>query len=49
MTSVTCRGKSSEKELDPDDDDNGFLEISGYMAKESIANVSTGRGLKVIP
>ena len=32
-----------------DDDNNAFLETGGYVAKESIANVNTGRGLKVIP
>ena len=39
MTSVTCSGEPSELELDPDDDDNGFLEIGGYVVKESIADV----------
>ena len=45
MTSVTCNGEPSEIELDPDDADNGFLEIGEYMAKESIADVKTGPGL----
>lgn len=37
MKSVICGGEPSELELDSDDDDNGFLEIGGYVAKESIA------------
>ena len=45
VTSVTCSGEPNELQLDPDDDDNGFLEIGGYVAKESIANVKTGPGL----
>ena len=45
VTSVTCSGEPRELELDPDDDDNGFLEIGGYVAKESIADVKTGPGL----
>jgi len=45
MTSVTCSGEPSELQLDPDDCDNGFLEIGGYVAKESIADVKTGPGL----
>ena len=40
MTSVTCNGEQSELELD----DNDFLEIGGYVAKESIADVKTGPG-----
>ena len=44
-TSVTCSGKPSELELNSGDDDNGFLEIGGYVAKESIADVKTGPGL----
>ena len=42
---VTCSGEPSELELDPDDDDDGLLEIGGYVAKESIADVKTGTGL----
>ena len=42
MMSITCSGELSEIELDPDDDDNGFLEIGGYVVKESIADVKTG-------
>ena len=45
VTDVSCNGEPSELELDPDDDDNGFLEIGGYVAKESIADVKTGPGL----
>ena len=45
MTCVTCSGEPSELQLDPDDGDNGFLDISGYVAKESIAYVNTGPGL----
>jgi len=45
MTSVSCSGEPSELELDPDDDDIGFLEIGGYVSKESIADVKTGPGL----
>ena len=45
MTSATCSGEPSEIELDPDDDDNGLLEIGGYVTKESIADVKTGPGL----
>ena len=45
VTSVTCSDEPSEIELDLDDDDNGILEIGGYVAKESIADVKTSRGL----
>jgi len=45
VTSVSCSGEPSELELDPDDDDTGFLEIGGYVAKESIADVKTGPDL----
>ena len=46
MTNVTCNGESCEPELSPDiDDDSDFLEIGGYVAKESIADVKTGHGL----
>jgi len=45
VTSVSCSGEPSELELDPDDDDTGFLEIGGYVAKESVADVKTGPGL----
>ena len=46
VTSITCSGEPSEIELDPDDDDdNGFLEIGGYVAKEFIADVETGPDL----
>jgi len=42
---VSSSGELSELELDPDDDDTGFLEIGGYVAKESIADVKTGPDL----
>ena len=47
VTNVTCNGESCEPELSPDidDDDSDFLEIGGYVAKESIADVKTGHGL----
>ena len=46
VTNVTCNGESCEPELSPDiDDDGDFLEIGGYVAKESIADVKTGHGL----
>jgi len=45
LTRVSSSGELSELELDPDDDDTGFLEIGGYVAKESIADVKTGPGL----
>jgi len=45
VTSVSCSGEPSELELDPDDDDTGFLEIGGYVAKESVTDVKTGPGL----
>ena len=45
VKSVTYTGEPSELQLDPDDDDNGFLEIGGHVAKESIADVKTGPGL----
>ena len=45
VTSVTCSGEPRELELDPDDDDKDFLDIGGYVAKESIADVKTGPGL----
>ena len=49
MTNVTCNGESCEPELSPDiDDDSDFLEIGGYVAKESIADVKTGHGLSDI-
>ena len=45
VTSVSCSGEPSELELDPDDDDdNGFLEIGGYLRKEFIADANTGPG-----
>jgi len=45
VTSVSSSGEPSELELDPDDDDTGFLEIGGYVAKESVTDVKTGPGL----
>jgi len=42
---VSSSGELSELELDPDDDDTGFLEIGGYVAKESTADEKTGPGL----
>lgn len=47
VTNATCNGESCEPELSPDIDDNDsdFLEIGGYVAKESIADVKTGHGL----
>ena len=45
VTSVTCSGEPCELELDPDDDDNDLLEIGGYVAKESVADVKIGPGL----
>lgn len=46
MTNVTCNGESCEPEMSPDiDDDSDFLEIGGYVAKESIADAKTGHGL----
>lgn len=33
VMSVICSGEFSELELDLDDDDNGFLEIGGYVVK----------------
>ena len=46
VMNVTCNGESCEPELSPDiDDDSDFLEIGGYVAKESIADVKTGHGL----
>ena len=44
VTRVSSSGEPSELELDPDDD-TGFLEIGGCVAKESIADVKTGPGL----
>ena len=41
VTSVTCNDEQSKLELD----DNDFLEIGGYVAKESMADVKTGPGL----
>ena len=38
-------GEPSKLELNPDDDDNDFLEIEGYVVKESIADVKIGPGL----
>ena len=45
MTSDICSDEPNELELDTDEDDNGFLEIGGYVAKESVADVMTGPGL----
>ena len=46
LTSGISTGEPSELELNPDDDDdNDFLEIEGYVAKESIADVKIGPGL----
>ena len=45
VTSVIGSNEPSELELNPDDNDNDFLEIKGYMAKESIADVNIGLGL----
>ena len=42
VRSVICSDEPNELELDTDEDDNGFLEIGGYVAKESIADVITG-------
>ena len=45
VTSVICSGEPNKLELATDEDDNGFLEIGGYVANESIADVITGPGL----
>ena len=45
VTSGIGSGEPSELELNPDDDDNDFLETEGYVAKESIADVKIGPGL----
>ena len=46
VTNATCNGESCGPELNPDiDDDSDFLEIGGYVVKESIADVKTGHGL----
>ena len=46
VTNATCNGESCGLELNPDIDDNSdFLEIGGYVVKESIADVKTGHGL----
>ena len=45
VTGVICSGEPNKLELDTDEDDNGFLEIGGYVANESIADVITGPGL----
>ena len=45
MTSGISSGEQSELELNPDDDDNDFLEIEGYVAKKSIPDVKIGPGL----
>ena len=45
MTSVIRGDETNELELDSDEDDNGFLEIGGYVAKEYVADVMTGPGL----
>ena len=42
MTSVIGSNEPSELELNPDDNDNDFPEIKGYMSKESIADVNIG-------
>ena len=36
MTNVTCSGEPSELELNSEDDDNGYIEIGRYMAKEPL-------------
>ena len=38
-------GEPSELEFNPDDDDNDFLEIEGYVVKESITDVKIGPSL----
>ena len=45
VTSVIRSDETNELELHSDEDDNGFLEIGGYVAKESVADVMTGPGL----
>ena len=45
VTSVIRSDETNKLELDSDEDDNGFLEIGGYVAKESIADVMPGPGL----
>ncbi|XP_074609412.1 uncharacterized protein LOC141863662 [Acropora palmata] len=45
VTGVIRSDETNELELDSDEDDNGFLEIGGYVAKESVADVMTGPGL----
>ena len=45
VTSGIGSGEPSELQMNPDDDDNDFLEIEGYVVKESIADVKIGPGL----
>ena len=46
VTNVTGNGEPCKLESNPDiGDDSEFLEIGGYVAKESIADVKTGHGL----